>query len=69
VSRVRRLLVTDRIFFVTANLRRNLAALAEDEFPLVLASMEESRQKLGFRLCGYVLMSDHWHALSLRNCR
>ena len=63
MSRVRRLLVTDRIFFVTANLRRNLAALAEDEFPLVLASMEESRQKLGFRLCGYVLMPDHWHAL------
>ena len=63
VSRVRRLLVTDRVFFVTANLRRNLAALAEDEFPLVLASMEESRQKLGFRLCGYVLMPDHWHAL------
>jgi putative transposase len=63
VSRVRRLLVTDRIFFVTVNLRRNLASLAEDEYPLMLASVEESRQKLGFRLCGYVLMPDHWHAL------
>ena len=63
VSRLRRLLVTDRIFFVTVNLGRNLPVLAEEEFPLVLASMEESRQKLRFRLCGYVLMPDHWHAL------
>ena len=25
--------------------------------------MQESRRKLGFRLHGYVLMPDHWHAL------
>jgi hypothetical protein len=25
--------------------------------------MHGSRQRLGFLLCGYVLMPDHWHAL------
>jgi putative transposase len=63
VSRVRRLLVTDRIFFVTVNLRRKLPTLDNGEFPLILEAIEESRAKLGFRLCGYVLMPDHWHAL------
>jgi putative transposase len=63
VSRVHRLLTTDRIFFVTVNLRRAIAPLATDEFRLVAAAMDESRRRLGFLLCGYVLMPDHWHAL------
>lgn len=25
--------------------------------------MERARRRLRFLLCGYVLMSDHWHAL------
>ncbi|MGH9344776.1 MAG: transposase [Terriglobia bacterium] len=25
--------------------------------------MDESRRRLGFLLCGYVRMPDHWHAL------
>jgi hypothetical protein len=37
VSRVHRLLTTDRIFFVTVNLRRALAPLAAGEFQLVAA--------------------------------
>ena len=27
------------------------------------AAVEESRRRLGFLLCGYALMPDHWHAL------
>jgi REP element-mobilizing transposase RayT len=30
---------------------------------LILTCMDESRRRLGFALCGYVLMPDHWHAL------
>ena len=63
VSRVRRLLITNRIFFVTINLGRNLPALEGDEFSLIVAALEKSRKKLNFKLCGYVLMPDHWHAL------
>ena len=36
MSRVRRLLVSDRIFFVTVNLRRRLPFLREEELPLVV---------------------------------
>ena len=63
MSRVHRLRLSDRIFFVTVNLRRSLPSFTEAEFPLILASLEGSRRRLGFSLCGYVLMPDHWHAL------
>jgi putative transposase len=63
VSNVRRLLTSDKIFFVTVRLRKKLALLAQEEFPLVIGAIEGSRRKLGFLWCGYVLMPDHWHAL------
>ena len=63
MSRVHRLLTTDRIFFVTVNLRRAHAPLAADEFRLVAAAINESRRRLRFLLCCYVLMPDHWHSL------
>jgi len=59
MSRVKRLLLTSRTFFVTVNLRKNLAKFTEEEFSLLLAAMEESRRKLSFSLYGYVLMPDH----------
>ena len=63
MSRVKRLLVTNRMFFVTVNVRKDRPIFTEDEYPLMIAALEESRRKLSFRLCGYVLMPDHWHAL------
>lgn len=63
MSRVHRLRAADRIFFVTVNLRRSLPALCDAEFASILASFEESHRRLGFLLCGYVLMPDHWHGL------
>ena len=63
MSNVCRLRLTDRIFFVTVNLQRNLNDLAPGEYAVVLRALEESRRRLGFLLFGYVLMPDHWHAL------
>ena len=63
MSQVHRLRAADRIFFVTANLRRSLAPFTATEYALILESFEESRRRLGFLLRGYVLMPDHWHAL------
>ena len=63
MSNVKRLLLTNRTFFVTVNLRKNLPKFTAEEFPLLLEAIEESRQKLSFSLCGYVLMPDHWHVL------
>ncbi len=63
MSNVRRLRTTDRIFFVTVNLRRRVEALRASEYPLRIEVFEAARRRLGFLLCGYVLMPDHWHAL------
>jgi REP element-mobilizing transposase RayT len=63
VSRVHRLRTSDRIFFITVNLRRALPRLVDHEYGLVLDGLAESRRKLHFLLYGYVLMPDHWHAL------
>ena len=63
MSNVRRLQTSDRIFFVTANLCHGVPALTDPEYRLLLEVLEASRSRLGFALCGYVLMPDHWHGL------
>ncbi|MGH9328185.1 MAG: REP-associated tyrosine transposase [Terriglobia bacterium] len=63
MSHLHRLRDTDRIFFVTVNLRRVLAPLRRGEYQSLTAVIGASCAKLGFKLYGYVLMPDHWHAL------
>ncbi len=63
MSNVHRLRVTDRIFFVAVNLRRQVPPFTPSEYPLMIEALEGSRCRLGFAFCGYVLMPDHWHAL------
>jgi len=63
VSNVHRLRHTDCIFFVTVNLRPQFKRFNDAEYDLLIRVLEASRQRLGFLLCGYVLMPDHWHAL------
>ena len=63
MSHVRRLRTSDRVFFVTVSLRRHAEPLSAAEYPVVIDALERSRRRLGFLLCGYVLMPDHWHAL------
>jgi REP element-mobilizing transposase RayT len=63
VSKIQRLQSSDRIFFVTVNLRRGLSPFSDQEYRMLIGVLKASRQRLGFALCGYVLMPDHWHAL------
>ena len=63
MSHVHRLRTTDRIFFVSVNLRRCVQVFREGEYPLLIEAVDGARRRLGFLLCGYVLMPDHWHAL------
>ena len=61
-----RLRLTDCIFIVNVNLRPRFRRFNESEFDLLIRVLEASRRRLGFLLCGYVLMPDHWHALIWR---
>ena len=63
VSNVHPLQLTDRIFFVCVNLRPRIRRFHESEYGLLIEVLEASRGRLGFLLCGYVLMPDPWHAL------
>ncbi len=63
MSRLRRLFISGKIFFVTCNVRRVRTALTEPEFALLSAVFERIRQRRGFLLSGYVFIPDHWHAL------
>jgi REP element-mobilizing transposase RayT len=63
MANIHRLRVTDKIFFISCNLLTNRGGLDYEEFQIILEVIEESRRRLGYLLCGYVLMPDHWHAL------
>ena len=63
MSNVHRLRLSDRIFFITTNLNRGEQQFQDAEYEIILATIAKSRKRLGFLLCGYVLMRDHWHAL------
>jgi putative transposase len=63
MSNVHRLRHTDCIFFLSVNLRRRFRRFNESEYDLLISVLGASRRRLGFLLCGYVLMPDHWHAL------
>ncbi len=52
VSHVHRLRTTNRIFFVTVNLRRPVEPFREREYPLMIEILESARRRLGFLLCG-----------------
>ena len=63
MSNVHRLRDSDRIFFVTVNLRRHVKPFDRSEYVILIDALEGARRRLAFLLCGYVLMPDHWHAL------
>ncbi|MBZ5515177.1 MAG: transposase [Acidobacteriia bacterium] len=63
MSRLRRLLVSGKIFFVTCNVLRTRRALTEKEFEILAGVFNRIRQRRRFLLSGYVFMSDHWHGL------
>jgi len=63
MSNLHRLRTSDRIFFITTNLNQGERLFDEPEYQIILGTIDKSRKRLGFLLCVYVLMPDHWHAL------
>ena len=63
VSRLRRLVLSDRFFFVTCRLLPRRRILSESEFICLARAIHRRRARLGFLLTAGVLLPDHWHAI------
>jgi len=63
VSRLRRLVLSDRFFFITCRLLPLRRLLADSEFGCLARVVSECRQGHGFLLTAWVLLPDHWHAI------
>jgi putative transposase len=63
MSRLRRLVVSDRWFFVTCRVLPGRRHLADSEFASLAQVVRERREEHGFLLSAWVLLPDHWHAI------
>ena len=63
MSRLRRLALSDRFFFVTCRLLPQRRRLAESEFAIFAHVIRERREKRRFLLAAWVFLPDHWHAI------
>jgi REP element-mobilizing transposase RayT len=63
MSRLRRLVLSDRYFFVTCNLLRTRAVLNEEDFEILARVMQARREEHGFLLTAWVFLPDHWPAI------
>ena len=63
MSRLRRIALTDRIFFVTTNLQPKAAPFSPQERKLLLETLDTERRRRTFHLYGYVVMPSHLHLL------
>ena len=65
MSRLRRLVLSDRFFFVTCRLIRRRQLLGQAEFACLARVIAERRRKHGFLFTAWVSLPDHWHAILL----
>ena len=63
MSRLRRLVLSDRYFFVTCNLQRNRESLEDADFRILAGVISARRTKYQFLLTAWVFLPDHWHAV------
>ena len=63
VSRLRRLVLSDRFFFITCRVYRPRGKLNECEFSILAEAVRARRKKHRFLLTAWVFLPDHWHAL------
>ncbi len=63
MSRLRRLVVSDRYFFVTCRVLPGRDRLSESEFGCLAQVIRERRDEHQFLLTAWVFLPDHWHAI------
>jgi REP element-mobilizing transposase RayT len=63
MSRLRRLVLSDRFFFITCRPLPHRGMLEEPEFECMARVLRERREKHHFLLTAWVFFPDHWHAI------
>jgi putative transposase len=63
MSRLRRIVLSDRYFFVTSKLARNRTLLREPEFLDLCSAIADAREVQEFWVTAWVFLPDHWHAI------
>jgi len=63
MSRLRRLYLSDRYFFITCCLAKTHPWLGNPEFQLLANSIYQARKNHHFLLNAWVFLPDHWHAI------
>ncbi len=63
MSRLRRMVLSDRFFFVTCRVHGRRRNLSEREFAILARAIAERRRAQGFLLTAWVFLPDHWHAI------
>ena len=63
MSRRRRLVVSDRYFFVTCNRLRTRGGLEDHDFEILARVIKARREEHGFLLTAWVFLDAHWHAV------
>ena len=63
MSRLRRLVLSDRFFFLSCRVLPTRQNLTEHEFALLARVLRERRKEHGFLLTAWVFLPDHWHAI------
>ena len=63
MSRLRRLVLSDRFFFITCRVYRPRGKLNEFEFSILADVIGERRKEHRFLLTAWVFLPDHWHAI------
>lgn len=63
MSRLRRMVLSDRFFFVTCRLSHKRAPLSTLEFAAFADAFESRHKTFGFLLTAWVFLPNHWHAI------
>lgn len=63
MSRLRRLVVSDRWFFISCRLLPRRRILSPPEFAILAQVIQERRAEHKFLLTAWVFLPDHWHAI------
>ena len=63
MSRLRRLVLSDRFFFITCRLAHQRRTLSDPEFESLAQAIAARRKTHGFLLTAWVFLPDHWHAV------